>query len=97
MSFTDDPIAPHSAVEALRPYYPQATVERLHLAPADLGVDAVGHFGFFRKSMPRAAWDALAGWLARGIGQTGASSKPEETLACPQPMSSPRSKTASAG
>jgi predicted alpha/beta hydrolase len=97
MSFTDDPIAPHSAVEALRPYYPAATVERLHLAPTDLGVEAVGHFGFFRKSMSRASWDALAGWLARQIGQTGVSSQPEETPECPHPMSSPRSKTASAG
>jgi hypothetical protein len=73
------------------------TPRRRHLAPADLGTDAVGHFGFFRKSMPRAAWDALAGWLAQGIGQTGAPSKLEETPACPHPTSWPRSKTASAG
>lgn len=97
MSFTDDPIAPLAAVEALAPYYPNAAVERRHIAPADLGVDAVGHFGFFRKSMPRAAWDEIAGWLAQGIGQTGAPSKLEETPECPHPMSLPRSKTASAG
>ncbi|MBX9945660.1 MAG: alpha/beta fold hydrolase, partial [Reyranella sp.] len=65
MSFADDPIAPLGAVEALRNYYPNAQVERLHLAPSDLGVDAVGHFGFFRKSMPRRSWDMLACWLAR--------------------------------
>lgn len=63
MSFSDDPIAPLSAVEALRPYYPNAAVERLHLSPADLGTGAVGHFGFFRKSMPRQPWDDLASWL----------------------------------
>lgn len=97
MSFADDPIAPHSAVEALRPYYPNATVERLHLAPADLGAEAVGHFGFFRKSMPRDAWDQIAGWLERETGQTGASSTLEEKPECPHPTSSPRSKTASAG
>jgi hypothetical protein len=28
LSFTDDPIAPYGAVEALRPYYPRASVER---------------------------------------------------------------------
>jgi predicted alpha/beta hydrolase len=67
LSFTDDPIAPYEAVEALRPYYPRASVERRHLAPGDLGTDAVGHFGFFRKSMPRAGWDELACWLAKTL------------------------------
>ena len=51
------------ADEALRCYYPTAAVERLHLAPADLGVESIGHFGFFRKSMPRGAWDDIAGWF----------------------------------
>jgi len=63
MSFLDDPIAPLGAVEALRCYYPKAAVERRHLAPADLGVESIGHFGFFRKSMPRSAWDDIAGWF----------------------------------
>jgi predicted alpha/beta hydrolase len=67
LSFTDDPIAPYEAVEALRSYYPRASVERRHLAPADLGTEAVGHFGFFRKSMPRAGWDELACWLAKTL------------------------------
>jgi predicted alpha/beta hydrolase len=67
LSFTDDPIAPYEAVEALRPYYPGAAVERRHLSPADLGAEAVGHFGFFRKSMPRAGWDELACWLAKTL------------------------------
>jgi predicted alpha/beta hydrolase len=67
LSFTDDPVAPFGAVEALRDYYPAAIVERRHLAPSDLSVDAVGHFGFFRKSMPRAGWDELACWLAKTL------------------------------
>ena len=65
ISFTDDPIAPFGAVEALRPYYPKAAIERLHLAPADLGAESVGHFGFFRKSMPRKPWDEIADWLVK--------------------------------
>lgn len=70
LSFSDDPLAPFDAVEALRSYYPNATVERGHHAPADLGVEAIGHFGFFRKSMPRRPWDDLASWLERAM--TGA-------------------------
>ena len=103
LSFTDDPIAPYEAVEALRPYYPGAAVERRHLAPDDLGAEVVGHFGFFRKSMPRAAWDELASWLdarlhlSQAHGQTGQSSQPEELPACQHPTFWPRSRMASAG
>lgn len=64
LSFADDTIAPPAAVEALGSYYPNARVERLHLAPGDLGVPAIGHFGFFRQTTPSAAWDDLAEWLA---------------------------------
>ena len=97
LSFTDDPIAPHSAVEALLPYYPKAAIERRHLSPADLGTERVGHFGFFRKSMPRQPWDEIADWLGDRMRQTAPPSKLEETTACLHPTFSPKSKTASAG
>lgn len=98
MSFSDDPIAPLGAVEALRPYYPGAAVERLHLSPAELGAESVGHFGFFRKSMPRRPWDDIAGWLeGRLVANTGRRTDRREPSACPHLTSSPRSKTASAG
>jgi predicted alpha/beta hydrolase len=69
LSFSDDPLAPFGAVEALRPYYPRASVQRLHLAPRDLGAESVGHFGFFRKSMSRRPWDEVADWLAQFLGE----------------------------
>ena len=97
MSFSDDPIAPLSAVEALRSYYSNAAVERLHLTPPDLGVEAVGHFGFFRKSMPRGPWDELACWLEREMRQTDRNLKLEESTECPHRTFWPKSKTASAG
>lgn len=97
LSFSDDPIAPYDAVEALRSYYPKAAIERLHLAPADLDVEAVGHFGFFRKSMPRRPWDEIADWLRDRMRQTGPQQKLEETPVCPNRTFSPRSRTASAG
>lgn len=97
MSFSDDPIAPLSAVEALLSYYPSATIERLHLSPSDLGAESVGHFGFFRKSMPRRPWDEIADWLGDRMRQTGPQRKLEEPPACPHRTFSPRSRTASAG
>jgi len=63
LSFADDPIAPFAAVEALLSYYPNACIERRHLTPQDLAAASIGHFGFFRKSMPRGAWDEIARWL----------------------------------
>lgn len=97
LSFTDDPIAPHGAVEALLPYYPKAAIERRHLSPAALGTERMGHFGFFRKSMPRQPWDEIADWLGDRMRQTAPPSKLEDTTACPHPTFSPKSKTASAG
>jgi predicted alpha/beta hydrolase len=67
LSFDDDPIAPFDAVEALRQYYPRAQVERRHIVPKDWGLDAVGHFGFFRKSLPRPVWNDLARWLIGAV------------------------------
>lgn len=63
LSFTDDDIAPFAAVEALRDYYPKARIERRHLAPGDLDLAAIGHFGWFRKSTPNQVWDNAADWL----------------------------------
>jgi predicted alpha/beta hydrolase len=97
MSFSDDPIAPLSAVKALRPYYPNAAVERLHPSPSDLGAESVGHFGFFRKSMPRQPWDEIADWLGDQMRQTAPPLKLEEPPACLHRTFSPRSRTASAG
>ena len=98
MSFSDDPVAPFSAVEAMQNYYASASIERLHLSPPDVGVESVGHFGFFRKSMPRRPWDEIADWLDRQLlVQSGRHPEPKETSSCPLPTSSPRPKTASAG
>jgi predicted alpha/beta hydrolase len=67
LSFTDDPVAPEEAVAALLSYYPNAMIERCVHTPADLGVPVVGHFGFFRKWMPRTAWQPVATWLGERL------------------------------
>lgn len=55
--------APEGAVRALAAYYAQADTEVLLRRPQDWGMAQVGHFGFFRESMARAAWDEAADWL----------------------------------
>lgn len=65
LSFEDDPIAPLGAVEALCAYYPKAKITRRHVKPMDFGAKAIGHFGYFRRSAPKAEWDRAADWLIR--------------------------------
>jgi len=68
LSFSDDTIAPRQAADALMDYYPQAQVERRHVAPGDWGLQQIGHFGFFRRAMPVQYWDMAADWLLHQSG-----------------------------
>lgn len=61
---TDDhDFAPRRAVEALAGFYANAKTEVIHRGPEDWGLAKIGHFGFFRPTMPRAAWFETALWL----------------------------------
>jgi predicted alpha/beta hydrolase len=61
VSFTDDPLAPRRAVDALAGYYRRAPVQRRVVAPTELGARGIGHFGFFRARVGAPLWaDALA-------------------------------------
>jgi predicted alpha/beta hydrolase len=60
-SFTDDDIGPGGAVDALLDLMTGADIEHMRLSPDDLGVERLGHFGFFRKAHADLLWrDALA-------------------------------------
>ncbi len=64
LAFSDDIVVPPSAILDLASYYPRASHRLDRLTPAHYGVAAVGHFGFFRRSMPQSAWVDAADWLA---------------------------------
>lgn len=55
-SFSDDFYAPKQAVDKLHALYSHASVERVHLTPRELGVKAIGHFGFFRERFRDSLW-----------------------------------------
>ncbi len=59
-SIADDDWGSRSAVDALMRHYPNVT--RRHLEPAAAGLDAIGHFGFFRRQ-GQALWPEVAAWL----------------------------------
>jgi len=64
VSFADDTtFGPVRGVDALAGYYPQARIERRHIAPAEWGLPRIGHFGFFKRGMPQQYWAELADWL----------------------------------
>lgn len=59
-SFADDrDLAPGLSVDKLAERFVHCNVHREHLAPADLGVDHIGHFGFFKKGGEVKLWPAL--------------------------------------
>ncbi len=64
-SFTDDQFyAPRAAVDHLLTYYESALKEHLHVDPADLGLQSIGHWGFFRESVAKEKlWPEAAEWL----------------------------------
>lgn len=68
LSFDDDTwFAPRPAVEALLRLYPSASAEHRHIAARSLGVDRVGHFGFFRDLARERGWPIALEWLGRGL------------------------------
>ncbi len=58
VSFTDDELLSAQSHLALEEMYAAAPVEAHRLAPEDLGVERIGHHGFFRAPM-RPSWDAV--------------------------------------
>jgi predicted alpha/beta hydrolase len=59
-SIGDDKWGTASSVDAMMRVYPR--VERRHVEPAQLGLDRIGHMGFFRPAS-RALWTDAVAWL----------------------------------
>ncbi|MBL8616615.1 MAG: alpha/beta fold hydrolase [Deltaproteobacteria bacterium] len=53
---SDDRMVAPAAAARLRAWYPRATVRRRLVAPAELGLRHIGHFGFFRPGPTEALW-----------------------------------------
>lgn len=69
-AFSDDGYASPAAVRALLDFYPSARREYRETAPDDLGVEEIGHWGFFRDPACRALWPEAFRWLTEE--ETGA-------------------------
>jgi predicted alpha/beta hydrolase len=62
-SFEDDSFAPRPAVEALLGFYRNAPKEHRHVAPADVGARAIGHFLWTKDRFRDSLWQQMASWL----------------------------------
>lgn len=63
VTIADDDYAPPRTGEALLRYFTRARSERITLAPADIGVERIGHFDGFRARFRDSLWPQWRGWL----------------------------------
>lgn len=66
--FDDDGYAPAAAIDALLSEYPRLEVTRRQVAPADTGLDSIGHMGFFRAGARDTLWQPTADWVLDAAG-----------------------------
>lgn len=64
LAFTDDEFMSRRNTESLHGFYAGARPELRRIAPADVGVRRIGHFGFFRKHFEATLWPHVSRWLA---------------------------------
>jgi predicted alpha/beta hydrolase len=63
LCFSDDPWATRPAIELLCSGFTSTKPEILSITPADAGVTAIGHLGFFRPEHRDTLWRGAAEWV----------------------------------
>lgn len=63
LSFSDDKLAPRTAVEDLLQHYKNLRIEHRHISPEQIGRKSIGHFNFFRKGFRHPLWTAVSDWI----------------------------------
>jgi len=65
LSFTDDEFMSRVNTESMHGFYVAAPREMRRIAPRDIGVRRIGHFGFFRRRYAERLWPQAGAWLAQ--------------------------------
>jgi predicted alpha/beta hydrolase len=63
LSFTDDEFASLENVQWLLARFEGADIDHRHIHGPELGLSAVGHFGFFRRGGAQALWPTADRWI----------------------------------
>jgi predicted alpha/beta hydrolase len=75
LSFTDDELMSRRSIDSLHDFYRNASVERFHITPDEVGARRIGHFGFFRPQFQSTLWQRALDWLEqRALSQNQAQS-----------------------
>jgi predicted alpha/beta hydrolase len=69
MSFTDDEYMSESNVSVLHAFYVNARMEMRRLAPQQLGIRRIGHFGFFRPGVGDRLWPGMVDWMTASVSR----------------------------
>jgi predicted alpha/beta hydrolase len=64
LSFTDDEFMSLANTRSLHSFYSGAPREMKRIAPREIGVRRIGHFGFFRSKFADSLWTIAGHWLA---------------------------------
>ncbi|MBS2020776.1 MAG: alpha/beta fold hydrolase [Deltaproteobacteria bacterium] len=56
LSFTDDELMSEENIRSLHGFYAGANVKLERIAPREVGLKRIGHFGFFRRDMRESLW-----------------------------------------
>lgn len=59
----DNRFAPPSCVKALQQHFKNASSDMVVVEPKQIGIKAIDHFGFFKRSMPASVWKDTSDWL----------------------------------
>ena len=62
---SDDELAPAGAVRAFERSLKVAPMTHIRIAPEEIGLERIGHFGFFREPM-QPAWDRID-WFIESV------------------------------
>lgn len=73
LSFTDDEYMSGRNVAVLHGFYENARPEMRRIAPRDLGLRRIGHFGFFRPGAGERLWPSMLDWIEAAISAGRAS------------------------
>lgn len=63
LSFTDDELMSAQSIRSLHGLYTSAPIEYRTIAPAEIGVSRIGHFGFFRPQFEQTLWPLVVAGL----------------------------------
>ena len=63
LSFPKDEYASKKSVDWLANKFSNAKIDRRHIIPKDIGIENIGHFGFFRSKFKDSLWKMTHQWI----------------------------------